>query len=226
MNTDTAINQGSTQQTLLHLLSRDKGGLAVDTLATRLNISRNAVRQHLTSLERDGVVAKGPIQASGGRPEQLYVLTERGAEAFPRQYAWFAELLLRLLESEMGSTAVGEKMAELGRTVAESLKGRLAAPDLDGRIAGLVEVLQEMGYDAAAVATGAEPIVEAHNCVFHKLAKQYPHLCTFDIAFAETATGRRVEHRTCMARGDSSCRFHFRGPVKAGARRVRGKTEL
>jgi predicted ArsR family transcriptional regulator len=218
---NTARNQGSTQQTLLQMLSRAKGGLAVDILATRLNISKNAVRQHLTSLERDGVVAKGRIQASGGRPEQLFVLTERGEEAFPRQYAWFAELVLGLLESELGSTAMGERMAELGRSVAGPLAGRLAGADLDGRIAGLVEVLQEMGYDAAAVATGAEPIVEAHNCVFHKLARQSPHLCTFDVAFAEAATGRRVEHRTCMARGDSSCRFHFLPPAKAAARRVR-----
>jgi predicted ArsR family transcriptional regulator len=206
---------------MLRLLSREKGGLAVDTLASQLNISRNAVRQHLTSLERDGVVAKGGIQASGGRPEQLYVLSERGQEAFPRQYAWFAELLLGLLESELGSAVVAERMADLGRTVAGPLADRLAKSDPDGQIAGLVEVLQEMGYDAAAVATGAEPIVEAHNCVFHKLARQSPHLCTFDVAFAEAATGRRVEHRTCMARGDSSCRFHFLAPVKATARRTR-----
>jgi predicted ArsR family transcriptional regulator len=206
---------------LLRLLSREKGGIAVDTLATQLNISRNAVRQHVTSLERDGVVVKGRIQASGGRPEQLYVLTEQGQEAFPRQYAWFAELLLGLLESQLGSTAMGERMADLGRTIAAPLAGRLAASDLDGRIAGLVEVLQEMGYDAAAVSTGAEPIVEAHNCVFHKLASKSPHLCTFDVAFAEAATGQRVEHRTCMARGDSSCRFHFFAPAKAAAQRVR-----
>jgi predicted ArsR family transcriptional regulator len=218
---NTARNLGSTQQMLLRLLSREKGGIAVDTLATRLNISRNAVRQHVTSVERDGVVVKGRIQASGGRPEQLYVLTEQGQEAFPRQYAWFSELLLGLLESELGSTAMGERMADLGRTIAGPLAARLAASDLDGRIAGLVGVLQEMGYDAAAASTGEEPIVEAHNCVFHKLARQSPHLCTFDIAFAEAATGRRVEHRTCMARGDSSCRFHFLAPAKAAARRVR-----
>lgn len=218
---NTARNQGSTQQTLLRTLSRQKDGVAVDTLATQLGISRNAVRQHLTSLERDGVVAKGRIQASGGRPEQLYVLTERGAEAFPRQYAWFAELMLGLLESQLGSAELGKRMAELGRTVAAPLAGRLAGSDLDGRIAGLVEVLQEMGYDAAALSTGAEPIVEAHNCVFHKLARQSPHLCTFDVAFAEAATGRRVEHRTCMARGDSSCRFAFLAPAKATGRRAR-----
>ena len=125
---------------LLSLLSREKGGLAVDTLAAELNISRNAVRQHLTSLERDGVVAKGRNQASGGRPEQLYVLTEQGEEAFPRQYAWFAELLLGLLESELGSTALSKRMAELGRTVAGPLAGRLAGSNLGDRIAGLVEV--------------------------------------------------------------------------------------
>ncbi len=205
----------------MRLLSRDKSGLAVDSLAERLKVSRNAVRQHLTALERDGLVARGSIQASGGRPEQLYVLTEQGAETFPRQYAWFAELLLQLIESELGSAAAGEKIAELGRTLAQPLASRLAEADPDRRIAGLVEVLQTMGYDAADVSAGAEPIVEAHNCVFHKLAKNSPHLCTFDVAFAEAATGHRVEHRTCMARGDSSCRFHFMPAAKRPARRAR-----
>jgi predicted ArsR family transcriptional regulator len=220
---NTARNQRSTQQILLRLLSREKGGLAVDTLATQLNISRNAVRQHLTSLERDGVVVKGRIQASGGRPEQLYVLTEQGEETFPRQYAWFAELLLRLLESELGGAAVGAKLSDLARTVAASIEGRLGdRSDLNGRIARITEVLQEMGYDAAVVTAGAEPIVEAHNCVFHKLAKQSPHLCTFDVALAEAASGCRVEPRTCMARGDSSCRFHFIAPAKSGKGTHRG----
>lgn len=213
----TSRNQGNTQQTLLGLLAREKGGVAVDILATHLNISRNAVRQHLMSLERDGIVARGRIQASGGRPEQLYVLTERGHETFPRQYAWFAKLLLDLLESELGSAVVAKKMAELGRLVAARLESRVAAPDLDGRIAGLVAILEEMGYDARAYSSGTEPVVEAHNCVFRQLAAQSPHLCTFDVAFAEAATGRKVEHRTCMALGATSCRFHFMPPAKAKA---------
>src|ERR1700680_3838581 len=39
-------------------------------------------RQHLTALERDGMVIKGETQSSGGRPEQLFGLTTAGHELF------------------------------------------------------------------------------------------------------------------------------------------------
>src|SRR5215469_18601107 len=68
------------------MLLRDKAGLTVEDLSQGLGITANAVRQHLTALERDGLVAKGETQSSGGRPEQLYELTAAGNELFPRHY--------------------------------------------------------------------------------------------------------------------------------------------
>src|SRR5262245_31049520 len=73
---------GERQRDLLTLLLNEKAGLTVDGLSSRLQISRNAVRQHLTALERDRLVQRGDTQPSGGRPEQLYQLTEAGAELF------------------------------------------------------------------------------------------------------------------------------------------------
>src|SRR5437870_3636380 len=93
---------GERQRDLLTLLLNDKAGLTIEELSARLAISRNAVRQHLTSLERDQLVRRGDRKPSGGRPEQLYLLTDQGAELFPRRYSWFAELLIARMVDEAG----------------------------------------------------------------------------------------------------------------------------
>lgn len=200
----------STQQSLLRTLLRNKDGLTVQALAHTLDVSRNAVRQHLTSLERDGFVTKGRTQPSGGRPEQLYVLTAEGSEQFPRQYSWFSELLLQLLQAQPGDSSLDQKLADMGRTVAASLAARLTGePGSAERIAAIAQIMRELGYDAVPKIENGEPVIEAHNCVFHKLAAKSPEVCSFDIALLSAASGSPVEHRTCMVRGGDACRFRF-----------------
>ena len=66
---------GERQKQLLKLLRGNKPGLSVDELSKGLDITRNAVRQHLASLEAAGLVTTGATRPSGGgRPQQLYVL--------------------------------------------------------------------------------------------------------------------------------------------------------
>ncbi|HEY1364439.1 MAG TPA: helix-turn-helix domain-containing protein [Xanthobacteraceae bacterium] len=199
-----------TQRTLLRELLRNRDGVTVDALTRALDISRNAVRQHITSLERDGLVARGKTQPSGGRPQQLYVLTSEGEELFPRQYSWFSEMLLQMLRGESGSAGLEQKLAEMGRAVAGSLQARLAREgDLNARIAAIADILQELGYDAAAKERDGELQIEAHNCVFHKLASQHPEVCSFDLALLSSCSDSEVEHSSCMVRGSDACRFRF-----------------
>ena len=78
---------GQRRKQLLRYLLRNKAGASVDELAEAVGVTRTAVRQHLASLMRDRLVAAGAVRASGGRPQQLFVLTEEGKEAFPRHYS-------------------------------------------------------------------------------------------------------------------------------------------
>jgi predicted ArsR family transcriptional regulator len=199
-----------TRRSVMRALLHQKGGMTVHALARAFDISRNAVRQHLTSLERDGLVERGKIQPSGGRPEQLYVLTNAGNEQFARKYSWFSEMLLQILQAQGGSVGVAEKLADMGRTVAGSLKARLAGVAGSAeRIAAVAQVMQEIGYDATAKTEDGAQIIEAHNCIFHQLAAKCPEVCSFDLALLSASTGCRVEHRACMVRGGDACRFHF-----------------
>lgn len=209
MNVMTPATEG-TQRSLMRALLHNKEGLTVQALADALTISRNAVRQHVTALERDGLVAKGVTQPSGGRPEQLYVLTAEGNERFPRQYSWFSELLLQMLEAQAGRAGLAEKLAAMGRSVAASLEARLTdGSGSRARLAALAEIMREIGYDAAATTGHGEQVIEAHNCVFHKLAATCPEVCSFDLALLSAASRCRVEHAACMVRGGAACRFRF-----------------
>jgi predicted ArsR family transcriptional regulator len=53
------------------------------------------------------------------------------------------------------------------------------------------------------------PEIEAHNCVFHDLAKADQAICEVDLALLRSLSGKTVDHRRCMARGEGSCRFAF-----------------
>lgn len=212
LNAATPIREtvGGTQQALMRALLHHKDGLTVDALAHILNVSRNAVRQHLTSLERDGLATRGRSQPTGGRPEQLYVLTSEGAERFPRQYSWFSEVLLEGLQAQTGEDGLREKLDGLGRAVGESMKARLTGEVGSAeRTAAIAQIMQELGYEAAPAARDGVQSIEARNCVFHKLAAKCSKVCSFDLGLLSASSGCRVEHRSCMVRGSDRCRFEF-----------------
>lgn len=203
---------GPTQQALLNLLLDHKGGLTVEELAKALGITRSAIRQHLTVLERDGLVTPAGSRPTGGRPEQLYRLAEKGAELQPRHYAWLAQLLLESIRQQDGDDGLGDRLASLGKTVASQLRQQLP-PEADSstRIAALARLMADLGYRARTVPVAeGPPAIEAMNCIFHRLAAEHPQVCRFDLALMETYTGLPVGHQECMLRGGGACRFHFK----------------
>ena len=198
---------GETQRELLRALLRDKPGLTIDGLAGKLEVSRNAVRQHLGALENIGWVTKGDRRSTGGRPEQLYVLTDAGKELFPRQYSWFSELLIDAMR-EGGDAPFEERLSAMGKKVGASIRAQSDAhASVAERVNTVSEMMIELGYDATAQLNGQGAVIEAQNCVFHQLAIKQPEVCRFDIAMMEAGTGMKVEHKTCMARGEAKCCF-------------------
>jgi predicted ArsR family transcriptional regulator len=200
---------GNTQQRLLGVLLRTVEGVTVENLVAALGISTNAVRQHLTALERDGAVVRTGTRPSGGRPEWLYVLSAHGREVFPRRYRQLAEDLIEDVGTVIGPQALEATMRRMGE--------RAGAPLAAGgpaSIAQTAEAMRVAGYDAA-VSDGSASEIVAHNCVFHRLAERFPAVCQFDLAFIGAASGRTVEHRECMVRGGKVCRFGLSAPPKS-----------
>lgn len=201
---------GHRQKELLRELLRTKAGVTIDELVERLRITRTAVRQHLTALEADGLVKVSGSRATAGRPQQLFALTAKGHELFPRQYSWLARLMIESVQAETGADRVAQRMAAMGASVGKQLREQHR--DLDTvreRVYKLSEVMEQLGYDASAAGSRDGTTIEASNCVFHELALANPAICEFDRALLASFAGTRVEQPECMAKGGHVCRFSF-----------------
>ncbi len=75
----------STKDKILHLLKKDVS-LSVNELTDYLEITYMAVRKHLNSLEKDGMITSQEVKQPMGKPLQTYLLTEKGESLFPKNY--------------------------------------------------------------------------------------------------------------------------------------------
>lgn len=203
---------GERQKQLLKLLRGKKPGMSVDELSKGLEITRNAVRQHLASLEGAGLITAGSTRPSGGgRPQQLYVLTELGKESFPRQYSWLAQLVVASVQQEEGSENMGKRLNDIGVGVAQQIRSQY--PELkthEEKVEKLAEVMDQLGYNAKkTIMPDGETVIEADNCVFHRMAVKDREICHLDKGLMETFTDSKVDHDECMAHGGDLCRFRF-----------------
>jgi len=200
---------GSRQQQILKLLLENKTGLSIDEIAAALDISRNAVQQHFTALERDGYIKAGGLNKTAGRPVRAYILTEAGINRFPKQYAWFSELILSNLKEEMGSEAFQRYLHKLGKSLSQNLLPQFEGKTSDERIDELLKIMAQLGFQAKAVADNQQRGIEACNCIYHDLAQKHEEICEFDRALISSLLDKTIDHVECMATGGALCRFNI-----------------
>jgi len=204
--------QGDRRVDLMRRLRGERAGLTIDELAESLKITRPAVRQHLTALERDGLVVAGALRPTHGRPVRTYHLTDRGQESFPKQYAWFSERLLEAVRHEKGAEGLAQWLRAIATPVAAALEPRVAGKPLPAKVDVTVSVMNELGYEADVWPDPAHPEalgIVATNCVYHGLASRIPEVCQFDLELLEQLTGAPVRHEECLVKGGRACRFRL-----------------
>ncbi|WP_340124495.1 helix-turn-helix transcriptional regulator [Methylobacter svalbardensis] len=197
------------QHQILKLLLENKAGLSIDEIATALNISRNAVQQHITVLERDGYIQTGVLNKTAGRPVRSFVLTEAGINSFPKQYAWFSELILTDLKNELGSEAFQRYLHKLGSKLSQNLLPQFEGKETDERIEALLKVMDGLGFNVRNMTDSGsnERTIEACNCIYHDLAQKHEEICEFDRTLMSSLLDKDIEHVECMAKGGNVCRF-------------------
>src|SRR3990172_4480018 len=104
----TTIHLQSTRQQILQYLQRH-GRATVKELGQLLGLTSTGIRQHLTVLERDGLVAAREERGRVGRPTLVYSLTEKADGLFPKTYDLLASVLLEEIRTDEGN----EKLHQL-----------------------------------------------------------------------------------------------------------------
>ncbi|HYQ13730.1 MAG TPA: ArsR family transcriptional regulator, partial [Solirubrobacterales bacterium] len=82
------------------LALKKRGEARASEIAAALGITPSGVRQHLSALRADGLVAYRTIHAGPGRPKFAYFLTEPAEALFPKAYHELTNEFLEHLEEE------------------------------------------------------------------------------------------------------------------------------
>ncbi|OYV22842.1 MAG: transcriptional regulator [Methylococcaceae bacterium NSO1] len=199
------------QHHILQLLLENRVGLSIDALAKVMDISRAAVQQHLVGLEGDGYIKKNALNKTAGRPVVIYGITDKGINYFPKQYAWFSDLILSELRQEMGAEGFKDYMQRLGIRLANSLRSQFEGKNLNDRIEELLLIMANLGFQVTTEieSESSKSVIRANNCIYHDLAQKHIEICAFDLALMSSLLDKEVKQLSCMAKGDCACRFRI-----------------
>jgi predicted ArsR family transcriptional regulator len=203
----------STRMEVLELLRR-KGRSSAETIATDLGVTPNAVRQHLTNLERDGFVVSQPERSGRGRPALLFALTERADSVFPKRYGQLASMVLQEVQEMGGPDALDEVFARVAARHASALERDLRDLDFDEKMRRLVAWIGRAGTLAEQSETSEGVKVTIHNCPFRNTALKFPQVCSITPQLISRLTGAAISQAESIHRHDPYCSFVVQRPAR------------
>ena len=202
----------STRMEVLELLRR-KSHSSAESIAADLGVTPNAVRQHLTNLEREGFVISHPERGARGRPALLFSLTERADSVFPKRYGQLATMVLQEVREMGGEEALDEIFARVAARNARAIEGDLDGLDFDQKLTRVVAWIGRAGTLAEQAETDEGVKVTIHNCPFRNTALKFPQVCTITPHLLSQLLGTAVSQSDSIHRRDPYCSFVVQRPT-------------
>jgi len=202
----------STRMEVLELLRR-KGHASAETIASDLGVTPNAVRQHLTNLEREGFVVSQPERRARGRPSLLFSLTERADSVFPKRYGQLATMVLQEVQEMGGEDALDEIFARVAARHAHAIERDLEGLDFDQKLKRVVAWIGRAGTLAEQTETEEGVKITIHNCPFRNTALKFPQVCAITPHLITQLLGAPVSQADSIHRRDPYCSFVVQRPT-------------
>ncbi|MCD9622825.1 helix-turn-helix transcriptional regulator [Rhabdothermincola salaria] len=198
-----------TQRRVLVALKR-RGDATADELASALDISASAVRQHLSALRSAGLIAARPDRGHPGRPADRYHATELTESLFVGTQGSLSIELLEHVEEE-DPELVGRVFERRRHRLVEEARERLQGKPVDEQVAVLSDLLDSQGFLADADAlSDTRYRINLHSCAIWPVANRYRQACTAELDFIRDlipgATVERVTHKT---EGAHTCTYEI-----------------
>ncbi len=206
-----------TRQQILDYLRRE-GQATVRELGGLLGLTSTGIRQHLTVLERDGLVEAHEERGRVGRPALVYRLTDQGDALYPKKYDQLANVLLEQLREVFGAQGLQSILRRVAARFAEPYLERVEGKPLSARVSETNEILQDRGSLASVVQEDDGWLISKHACPFPSVARENSSVCALDVEFVRRLVGADARLTQSLLRGDSTCTFRIRQPQPPSAR--------
>lgn len=198
-----------TRQMILHAIKRD-GPMTILELASRLAMTREAVRLQLLQLENEGWLekrAKRDTDNSGGRPSMYYHITIAGEHLFPKHYDSLMVEVLDTVAEKLGAEALSQILDTMTQARIREWEPRLSGLNLEERIEALKELYLTEDTFMEVEKTGERLRLVERNCPFFNVAIKRPVLCSVTVSMLSHLLGYRVVREERIQNGDGRCVF-------------------
>ncbi|MBI4493047.1 MAG: ArsR family transcriptional regulator [Chloroflexi bacterium] len=195
----------STRGRIVTLLRR--ASLTVDELADALDLTDNAVRAHLATLERDGLVQQRGVRRGGGKPAYAYALAPEADALFPRAYAAILRHALGQVAARYGRAEVEAVLRAVGRDLAASLGGQRPGATPEERLEGVQQVLAELGGLAEVRREEGRLVLQGYSCPLGAIVPDHPEACQLALALIQSLLGSDAVRERCVHGPEPRCAF-------------------
>jgi len=186
----------------------------VAELAEELELTGNAVRAHLGTLERDGLVQQKGERAAYRKPHFSYELTVEADELFTKAYGPILTEVVGVLKERSGTGEAEAVLREVGRRLAHQ-----DAPEdgarFEERLDQAVDKLGKMGSQATVVREGGKIEVRSGSCPFSAAVGDHGEICKMLETFLAEIIGGPVR-QICQRDPSPQCCFEIQAPAAGG----------
>lgn len=184
----------------------------VTEMADELELTGNAVRSHLSTLERDGLVQQKGERAGVRKPHFSYGLTADGDALFAQSYLPIFNQLVAVLKERAGDMEVEALMRETGRRLVPPGAADDSA-SFEQRLERAVKCLENLGTKANVVRDGNRLVIQRTICPLAAAATDHSETCNMVESFLTEIIGVPVLQK-CDLESSPQCCFELKLPSK------------
>lgn len=194
---------------ILHTIKRE-GAVTAKQLADDLSITTMGARQHLQSLEQDGLLSFHDVKVKVGRPTRHWSLTKHGHDQFTDRHSELTIQVMDAVEHLFGKEGLAKVAAEREAVTLSTYQQALANfSDLEERLHALVKLREREGYMAELEKTEQGFTLIENHCPICKAATRCPNLCQSELNVFQNLLGHgyKIDRQEHIIQGERRCTY-------------------
>jgi len=186
------------------------GGLTADDIASKLGLTRSAIRAQITGMERDGVVRRAGRRPGTTRPSHVFELTPEVEQLLSSAYIPLLTHLVDVFADGLPAHQLETMLRQVGKNLADELSGGKRPT---GKMAARVAIASEMLNDQLGAMTHVEGnggyVIRGVGCPLAALTGKHPGVCRAMESLVAEVIGAPV-HECCDRSDRPQCCFEIR----------------
>ncbi len=194
---------------ILHTIKRE-GAVTAKQLADDLSITTMGARQHLQSLEDDGILAFHDVKVKVGRPTRHWSLTKLGHDQFADRHGELTIQVIDAVEHIFGKEGLAKVAAEReAQTLAQYERLIKGLTTIEEKLNTLVHLREQEGYMAELEKTETGFVLVENHCPICKAATRCPNFCQSELNVFQQLLGNDylVERQEHIIQGERRCTY-------------------